>query len=1075
MKILDKYTLKQIIIGFILVLTSMTVLVWLTQSLRMIDMIVTKGVSAGLFLKLTVLVLPNFLQILSPLALFAVSLFTLLRMQADKELMVMQAVGMNTRQIMRPIFGLAVVLAIIGYALSLSVIPAANTSMREMRWRIKNDLSHLLLQEGQFNSFDNGLTLYVKERLPDGQIRGVLAYDRKKPDRVAVLSAKSGAVYQETDGIRVVFYDGTRQEYQPATHQFSILKFEKHTMMFSDKNEKGTRSADVRELSLRQLWQATPDDTKGSMPLWRKHKVELVKRLIQPLYNLSFLCLVIFGVLSGYYNRRGQAGRVYAAVGGALIVQSLALAFENMAGKNLWFLILVVLNVAAPALFLYTGWAGLWRRVRTKLPVAAVILICAGSAEAVGIKMVKTDTQAPVDFEADAVSYNQKTNELAARGNVVLKQDAMTVKTDRILYNRGTNKITAPDPLTIEMSDGTTMKTTHGELAGDLSALDTGKTDVYLYEGSYMGAERMERFADGDSHLTEAVYTPCDRCEGSAPLWQLRAVSVHHDQAAKDLIYKHAFLDVKNVPVAYVPYWRMPDFTVKRRTGFLPPGLFSTHEMRKGISLPFFVDVADNQNLLLTPIVSPEHFPLGLVDYQGVFSAGRIDVHASGTRDRDQERKQGHIRASFEYDVNDKWRLGGEWFRVSSDTYFRRYRIPGVDDTQSFLTSHLTAERFGNRNYFRLKNYGFQSLQYGVNSDTIPVILPVLDWQYNTAPVAGLGLYGFSAVNAALYHTRERFKSDRLSVTQGATLPYIGPGGVAIDFTGFVRADGYSIDTGRNLMVGRPADETYHTGRIYPNVSATLHYPFVRTDVGSTQILEPVVMLVAAPNGGNSDKIPNVDSLVFDFDDTNLFEANRFTGYDRVEPGSRVNYGVKWSWFNHLSGHSVSALFGQSYRFDDDELMTGLMGYAPHFSNYVGRFQFNTKYFSVLYRARLDQKTLQTRKSELGVSGGVAPLRGGIDYVLRKTYKIGNATYHEREEIKFWAASQLSKNWRISGDYRYDLSDKGRPVSSGATLQYDNECTAVIFDVSKSFTKDRDYKGSTSFMIKVVLKTLGGM
>ena len=95
--------------------------------------------------------------------------------------------------------------------------------------------------------------------------------------------------------------------------------------------------------------------------------------------------------------------------------------------------------------------------------------------------------------------------------------------------------------------------------------------------------------------------------------------------------------------------------------------------------------------------------------------------------------------------------------------------------------------------------------------------------------------------------------------------------------------------------------------------------------------------------------------------------------------------------------------------------------------------------------------------------------------MFRKTYKIGNATYHEREEIKFWAASQLSKNWRISGDYRYDLSDKGRPVSSGATLQYDNECTAVIFDVSKSFTKDRDYKGSTSFMIKVVLKTLGGM
>ena len=89
MKIIDRYTLRQIVVGFVLVLTTMTALVWLTQSLRMIDMIVTKGVSAGIFLELTVLVLPNFLQILSPLVLFAVALFTLIRMQADKELMVM--------------------------------------------------------------------------------------------------------------------------------------------------------------------------------------------------------------------------------------------------------------------------------------------------------------------------------------------------------------------------------------------------------------------------------------------------------------------------------------------------------------------------------------------------------------------------------------------------------------------------------------------------------------------------------------------------------------------------------------------------------------------------------------------------------------------------------------------------------------------------------------------------------------------------------------------------------------------------------------------------------------------------
>ena len=156
MKILDRYILKQLAIGFALVLVSMTVLVWLTQSLRMVDMIVTKGVSVAIFLKMTFLVLPNFVQILSPLALFAVVLFVFSRMQSDKELMVMQAEGMSNSQIMRAPLIFAFILTVLGYFLTLSLVPYSNTQMREMKWQIKNNLSHMMLQEGQFNSFING-------------------------------------------------------------------------------------------------------------------------------------------------------------------------------------------------------------------------------------------------------------------------------------------------------------------------------------------------------------------------------------------------------------------------------------------------------------------------------------------------------------------------------------------------------------------------------------------------------------------------------------------------------------------------------------------------------------------------------------------------------------------------------------------------------------------------------------------------------------------------------------------------------------------------------------------------------
>ena len=306
-------------------------------------------------------------------------------------------------------------------------------------------------------------------------------------------------------------------------------------------------------------------------------------------------------------------------------------------------------------------------------------------------------------------------------------------------------------------------------------------------------------------------------------------------------------------------------------------------------------------------------------------------------------------------------------------------------------------------------------------------------------------------------------------------MPYISAWGAAFDVTGFVRLDGYAVDTGRYSFADRKAQESYDTGRIYPNLSATIRYPFVKNDEQTTQIFEPIAMMVVAANGGNPEKIPNVDSIIFDFDDTDLFSANRFSGYDRVEPGQRINYGFKWSRFNHKTGRSISALVGQSYRFDQDSMMADLMGYDPHFSNYVGRVQVTVPYATLFYRARLDQKTLTPQKTEVGVKVGDQPLTVEVDYVKRKAYNIGDNRFGEREEIVYKVSSQMTQNISATGYYRYDLSGRGEPVKAGGSLRYDNECSAIILEADKSYTEDRNYKGSLSVMVRLVLKTLGGI
>lgn len=1077
MKLLNAYILKQLLVGFALVLVSMTILVWLTQSLKMIDMIVTKGAGVGIFLKMTLLVLPNFIQILSPLALFAVVLFVYTRMQSDKELMVMRAVGMSNGQLMKAPLILAVVLTLIGYAFTLVIIPYASSELREMKWQIRNNLSHLMLQEGQFNSFKNGLTLYVKERLGDGVIKGIIVYDAKNPQKKAALVAESGIVFQDGGTTKVVFEKGVRQEISPETKQFSILKFDKYTMVFDDKKDTPNRGVDESEYGLSHLLFTTAN-SDISPSNFRKFKVEAMSRILQPLYNFTFVFLAMFGVLAGFYNRRGAMGQVNFVIILALIVQSLALAFKNMAIKNLIFMPLMPLNVFIPILVVYLVLikGKRWKVGALKIGVflLAIGLSCSAFAAPKLVDFDDMDKDKPVDFESDAIEYDKKGDTLTALGNVIVTQNGVVLKTEKLIFNRKLNQSIAPGKVTVTMPDGSVTTTDGMTMTDGMNNAIGDAMTMQLFDGTYITASSMKR-ADKVLYLKNLTYTPCDRCETKAPWWQLRARKMKHDANTKTMVYRDAFLDVKDVPVFYFPYLEMPDFTVKRKTGFLAPSLAHNSTMGSGIQTPFFIDLADNQNLTLTPTITTSHVPLGLIDYDGFFKRGMLKFQGSGTKDDEPTSDfQGHVKTNFEYDVNDEWRTTGQFFRASSDTYFRRYRLPHIDENQSILNSYLTAERFGTQNYTNLSGLSFQSLRAGVNSSSIPAIIPTGNFEYNSDPLMDNGLYAFSELNGAIIHNEEDFQSDRISLTQGFRMPYVTNFGAVFDTIGSVRFDGYNIDSGDYAFGNRRPNDSYSTGRVYPNLSVESSYPMATTTTNTTQVFKPIVMGVVTPAGGdNSTKIPDTDSLIFDFDDTNLFSRNRFSGYDRVETGSRVNYGAEWSVITNKNA-AFSTLLGQSYNFTENDNFAPLMGSDEHFSDYVGRVKADFKYVTLAYRFRMDQSTLENKKNEITVTGGGDPLRLGIDYVSLKPMQIGDNMYPSREEILFFGSSRLTKKWSLAGLYRYDLAKGGGPIEVGATLRYDNECTAILFDLNKSFTEDRDYRGDTSFMVKFILKTLGG-
>lgn len=1091
MKILTKYILKQLITCFILVLLGLTTLVWLTQSLRMIDMIVTKGVPVRIFLEMTLLILPNFIQILSPLALFSVVLFVFSRMKSDKEIMVMQAIGISNRQILYPVLTLAILLTTIGYFLTLLMIPQSYEKLSELRWKIRNDLSHLLLQEGQFNTFNNGLTLYIRERLGDGSINGIMAYDTKDPKNISVLIAEKGFIFQENTGFQLVFQKGTRQEFNSSTKQFSILKFDKYTMRFNDKkNISKSRSFEAGEYSLFYLLSVKPNEISNDI-LYRKYKVEALKRLTKPLYNITFVFLAMYGIMAPFYNRRGQMGRINFVILATLLIQSLGLAFENLTARNLIFMPLLFINIFLPIFLIYLGMIkGYKINFKKIFPVAKIILATILCLEATtSLAQIKINPQIhiekdkPVDFEADEIVYDKKNDTITAIGNIIIQQNGTIIKTEKFIFNRKTNQIIIPQEVEVATPDGTTTHSKDAILTTDLKESIGNTIIMRLYEGSLVKASQLKRTENGESiYLKKVTYSPCSFCEGETPLWQLSAHNVKHNTPQKEMIFQHSFLELKEVPIFYFPYINIPDFTVKRKTGFLAPSFSHGNEMKQGINLPFFLNLSDNQNLILKPTFSTNHDPLGVFDYESRFTHGVLQLQGSGTRDNDGS-NQGHIKANMRYDISNDWRLSGQYYRTSSDTYFRRYSLPDVNTSDQFLSSNLTMERFGTKNYFNFTGLSYQSLLGNIDKKSVPVFIPTADYQFFSAPLTDFGLYAFSHLNTVAYDNRQHFKSNRLSMTQGLKLPYVSSMGASLEMRGSIRADGYNIDTGKNPFSNLQPNESYSTNRFYPVASTKVSYPLAKAGNQITQVLEPIAMFVTSPTSGNKNKIPNIDSIDAEFDDTNLFSENRFVGYDRVETGTRANYGIQYAIYGN-DNKSTSLLFGQSYHFSKDEILNEILGSKSDYSNYVGRWQANYNIFSLNYRFNLDQNTLEPVKNEITLMGGTAPLTLGVDYMhlkenkYKQNYSYYDSYYGNREEILFFGSSQFSKDWSLSSYYRYNLAkDFGQKglIETGTTAQYDNDCTAIAFEFKKSFTHDRDYNGNTSFMVKFILKTLGSM
>jgi len=331
MTTLNRYILRQCLGMMVFVTAALSAAVWLAQSLRLVDLIVNRGLSVEVFLYLAVLILPRFLDIVLPVGAFIAVLFVFNRLTSESELVVMRSAGLGPLALARPVFLLAGIAFAALMALSAYFLPASNREFKDLQFEIRNRFVSALLQEGSFTTISDKLTIYVGSRNERGEVIGLLINDERDPQQPVTIMAERGAFAEAGGGSRLIMVNGNRQRFDRASGKLTVLSFDRYTLDLDMlRDAPGARFHEAQERFLGELFFPPPDLDAMSL---RSFRLEAHQRLAVPLSVFSFVLIPLACLLPGQLNRRGQLHRVLLAVLLAFFFQAFDLGVKNLANR----------------------------------------------------------------------------------------------------------------------------------------------------------------------------------------------------------------------------------------------------------------------------------------------------------------------------------------------------------------------------------------------------------------------------------------------------------------------------------------------------------------------------------------------------------------------------------------------------------------------------------------------------------------------------------------------------------------------------------------------------------------------
>jgi lipopolysaccharide export system permease protein len=317
---IGRYIFRTTFGAFLVILVSVVTLMWITQALRNFDLMTNQGQGILVFVGITGLIIPLLVLLMAPIALMIAVAHVLNKLSNDSELIVMNAAGMPPWHIFRPFLAVAIVVSLMVGLISIYLSPKCLRELRNWATAVRADVVTNTVQPGRFTVLEGKLTFHIRERLPNGQLLGILVDDQRNPKERVTILAEKGDILTNTSGVYLVLENGTVHRHEANERDPAIVRFDQYAFDMSRVSGTPNIRYSVQE---RYLWEllAPPADDPLYAEQAGQFRAEIHNRITAPLYPLAFMVLTFAYLGAPRTTRQSRAWSLAGAVAAVAILR----------------------------------------------------------------------------------------------------------------------------------------------------------------------------------------------------------------------------------------------------------------------------------------------------------------------------------------------------------------------------------------------------------------------------------------------------------------------------------------------------------------------------------------------------------------------------------------------------------------------------------------------------------------------------------------------------------------------------------------------------------------------------------